>query len=89
MSKGSRRSMKQSAARSTSFTALSVIPRSNAPASDVIVPPSKLATTFRSSTGAKSNLITRLCQLATRPSFNCAGPMDLNVQTVAGTAIAS
>jgi len=26
---------------------------------------------------------------ATQPSFNCAGPMDLNVQTVAGTAIAS
>ena len=26
---------------------------------------------------------------ATRPSFNCAGPMGLNVQTAAGTAIAS
>ena len=51
---GSRRSIKQSAKRSTNPIARSVAPRSSAPASDVIAPPSNPATTLRPSTGANS-----------------------------------
>src|SRR5262249_21858151 len=54
-SSGRRRSMKHSAKRPTSRIARSVAPKSSAPASDVIAPPSNPATTARPSTAAKSN----------------------------------
>src|SRR5918994_3557837 len=52
---GSRASVKQAAKRRTSPMDRSVAPSSRAPASEVIAPPSKPATTARPSTGAKSN----------------------------------
>jgi hypothetical protein len=51
---GVRPSLKQPAKRSTSRIARSVAPSSIAPASEVIAPPSKSATTARPSTGAKA-----------------------------------
>src|SRR5262245_23339438 len=54
-SSGRRRSMKHSAKRPTSRIARSVAPKSSAPASGVIAPPSNPATTARPSTAAKSN----------------------------------
>src|SRR3974390_1289447 len=53
-SSGRRRSMKHSANRPISPIARSVARNSSAPASDVIAPPSKPATTVRRSTGANS-----------------------------------
>src|SRR6516162_4895694 len=47
--------VKQPAKRSINRICRSVAPSSIAPASEVIVPPSKAATTFRPSTGAKPN----------------------------------
>lgn len=55
ISSGRRRSVKQAAKRSTSRRTLLVCPSKSAPASDVIVPPSKLLTTLWPSTRAKSN----------------------------------
>src|SRR3712207_6313728 len=55
MRSGYRLSWKQAANRSTSLMARSVAPSSSAPASEVIAPPSKDATTARPSTGAKSS----------------------------------
>jgi hypothetical protein len=52
---GSRRSTKQTAKRSTSPSARSVDPSNKAPASEVMAPPSKPATTLWPSTGSKSN----------------------------------
>ena len=56
-SSGSRRSMKHSAKRPTKPIARSVAPNSNAPASDVIAPPSNPATTIRPSTGANPKVL--------------------------------
>src|SRR5271167_901096 len=52
---GVRVSAKQAANRSVSRIARSVWPSSRAPASEVIAPPSKLATTARPATGGNSN----------------------------------
>src|SRR5271165_3100498 len=52
---GVRVSAKQPANRSVSRIARSVWPSSRAPASEVIAPPSKLATTARPATGGNSN----------------------------------
>src|SRR5580698_7147483 len=48
-------SVKHAANRSVSRIARSVWPSNKAPASEVIAPPSKLATTWRLSTGGNSN----------------------------------
>jgi catechol 2,3-dioxygenase-like lactoylglutathione lyase family enzyme len=56
-SSGTRASVKQPANRSVSRIARSVSPSSSAPASEVIAPPSKAATTWRPSTGANSNSV--------------------------------